>query len=298
MVRVFGVIGHPIDHSLSPLMHEAAYQALGLEAIYAPFDAPPAQVARVLDGLDAAGIDGLNVTVPHKARVARWLGAGRLVGDAARLGAVNTLVRTRRGLIGHNTDVPGLRRLLRDDLRRPLRGTTALLLGAGGAARAAAWALAQERIGRLVIANRTPAHARALARWVRKETSIAVEVVPLSAAPRKHDERFRRAAAEARLVVNATSLGLRDADPLPIDPAELSREAALVDLVYRAPTTRLVALARRRGLLAVDGLPMLVYQGAEAFRLWWKRPAPVDAMRRAVERAVRTAHHTNATRIR
>jgi shikimate dehydrogenase len=279
-VRVFGVIGDPIGHSLSPLMHEAAYRALRLQAVYAPFEASPRDLRPVLEGLDAAGIDGLNVTIPHKEAAARWLGSSRLAGDAAVLGAVNTLARRGGRLIGHNTDVAGFRRLLAAEVKRPLAGKTALLLGAGGAARAIAWALIRARVARLVIANRTPARGRQLAAWMRtRAPKVAIETVAWSARA--------GAARDAALVVNATSLGLRAGDALPLDPSELPKGIAVVDAVYRAPTTAWVAAARRRGWLAVDGVPMLVYQGAAAFQLWWSRPAPVAAMRRAVEHELR-----------
>ena len=283
MTRVLGVIGHPIAHSLSPTMHHAAFEALGLDAVYAPFDVPPAQLANVISGLDACGIDGLNVTVPHKARVARLL-RGSLDPVSRSLGAVNTIVRRNGKLFGHNTDVVGFAQALRQ-MRVTVRGGTVVVFGAGGAARAVVWALLRERPLKIVLANRTASRAAALAAWARRMTPAArcLEVAPDGLST----PFLRLEVALAALVVNATSLGLKAGDPLPVDARWIRKGCAVVDLVYRAPTTPLVAAARRRGLLATDGLAMLVYQGAESFRLWWDRPAPVDVMRQAVERAVK-----------
>ncbi len=283
MTRIFGVIGHPIAHSLSPIMHQAAFEALGLDAVYAPFDVPPAQLTRVVRGLDACGIDGFNVTVPHKAGVARLL-RGSLDPVSRALGAVNTVVRRNGRLFGHNTDVVGFARALQE-MRITVRGGTVVVLGAGGAARAVVWALLRERPLKLILANRTASRAAELAAWARRTIPAArcLEIAPDGL----NTPFLKLELVMADLVVNATSLGLKAGDPLPVDVRWIRKACAVVDLVYRAPTTPLVAAARRRGSLATDGLPMLVYQGAESFRLWWNRPAPVDAMRRAVERAVK-----------
>ena len=287
MPRLFGVIGHPISHSLSPLMHQAAFRALDLEAVYEAFDLPPAQLNRLLDGLLACGIDGLNVTVPHKEAVVRYLRRrGRLDPTAEAIGAVNTLVRRQGRFVGYNTDVLGLREVFRRELRVSLRGRKVLLLGAGGAARAAAWVVVQEGASVIWIANRTPRHAQKLATWLRNTASQALRpgrpgigfaVLPLTKAG------LAPVLPDVDVVINATKLGLKAGESPPLDIARLPKQAVVVDLVYRAPTTTLVQRARRRGLLAVDGLPMLLYQGAASFELWWHRKPPLAAMRRAVE---------------
>ena len=283
MTRVFGVMGFPISHSLSPVMHNAAFQVLGLDAIYAPFEVPPRQLGAVLRGLQAAGIEGLNITVPLKERIVPLLDRRRgLERTAAILGAVNTLVRTDGRLVGYNTDVAGFRRVLAEALHMDCRKKRVLLLGAGGAARAVAWALFETAPQAIYVANRTATKATQFVRWARRYSSgVMLEAIP-----------FRRQALaeivrQADLLINATSLGLRADDPLPVDPAALHRRLRVCDLVYRTPTTPLVREARRRGLFAIDGLPMLIYQGAESFRLWWRREPPVSVMRRAVEEAVR-----------
>ena len=259
-------------------MHHAAFEALGLEAVYAPFDVPPRQLAGVLRGLAACRVDGLNVTVPHKERLLAALGRSlELSADAAQVGAVNTLVARGDGFVGHNTDLEGIERTITEELRLDVRGQRVLVLGAGGAARAVVVALDRLGVGAILVANRTKARAQAL----RRHVVVAADLRIVEWDPRA----LRQAAADASLLINATSLGLQARDPLPVASSMLRRDLAVFDLVY--PATRLVRQARRRGALAVDGIAMLVYQGAAAFRLWWQRPAPVDVMRRAVEQAVR-----------
>ncbi len=298
MTRVFGVMGYPISHSLSPVMHNAAFEALGLDAIYAPFEVPPPQLKSVLQGLQVMGVDGLNVTAPLKERLARLLPGTDLDRVAAALGAVNTLAQRDGRLIGYNTDVEGFRRALIEEMRCDIRKKRVLLLGAGGAARAVAWALAQLGPEMLWVANRTAAHANRLARWLRRYTPrLTIEVVPFGR------RSTAKALAQADVLVNATSLGLRPGDALPVDPVAIHKRLMVFDLVYpvrpslwgaggRAPTTALVRQARRRGAFAIDGLPMLIYQGAESFRLWWQREPPLDVMRRAVARAVGSRVHS------
>ena len=282
-MRIFGVIGYPIGHSLSPVMHTAAFQALGLDALYTAFAVPPRVLRPVLQALEVCAADGLNITVPHKEATAVYLSRrGTLTPTARAIGAVNTLVLERGRYVGHNTDVEGFRQVLRRELTYEIRGKRVLLLGAGGAARAVAWALASDHATQLVIANRTRTRAESLARWIRAAFStLTVRTIPLK------DRDVAEVLQETDLLINATSLGLRANDPLPVRLSSVPRRVVLVDLVYRAPTTRVVQDARKRGMVAIDGLSMLVYQGAEAIRLWTQQDPPVPVMRRAVEQAIR-----------
>ena len=284
MTRVFGVIGYPIEHSLSPAMHMAAFRALGLDAIYAPFAIPPRDVTRMLDGLAASGVAGLNVTVPHKETVLRYLHRhGQASAEARLIGAVNTLSRAGSQFLGANTDVIGIQQVLTRELHlRAPAPRRVLVLGAGGAARAVLWALKASRFRAIYLANRTRARAVSLAQWARRAgVKTAITVIPWDLAARSSCGR------EAELIINATSVGLHRGDPALLAPSAFPSRLAVFDLVYRAPTTALVQQARRRGALAVDGIPMLVYQGAESFRLWWHREPPVAVMRRAVEDSLR-----------
>jgi shikimate dehydrogenase len=284
MTRIFGIVGDPIDHSLSPVMHAAAFRTLGLDAIYAPFAVPPRALRPSLEALLACGVAGLNVTVPHKESVLRLLRqGGRVDAQARSIGAVNTLVPREGRWVGYNTDAIGVRATLKQELCLSAKGKTILIVGAGGAARAAGWALLGCRPKAIWVMNRTAAKARRLAEWLRRPGIVTTGW-------RLSRRQAAEAVPQADLIVQATSLGLHAGDPLPLDPRLLRRGQAVLDLVYRAPTTPLVAAARRRGALAVDGVPMLVYQGAASFRLWWRQEPPIEAMRRAVMQAIRHRH--------
>lgn len=281
MTRLFGVIGHPVSHSLSPAMHTAALRALRLDALYAPFDLPPRYLRPMLDALVLAGVEGLSVTVPHKEAVLPLM--DRLDASAKAVGAVNTIVIRNRRLTGYNTDGIGFRRALAELGWKP-RPQIALLLGAGGAARAVAWELAQVPGVRLIIGNRTLSRAATLARWVAKaRRSARVAAAPIGRLPLE----------AADLIVNATTIGMRAGDAPLVDVRRLPREATVYDLVYHR-RTRLVDGARRRGCVASGGLSMLLYQGAEALRLWLRRAPPVDAMRAALTRALHTSTHSRS----
>ena len=275
MTRLFGVIGHPIQHSLSPAMHTAALRALRLDARYASFEVPPRFLRPILRALMLSGVEGLNVTVPLKEAVLPLM--DRLDASAAAVGAVNTIVIRNRRLVGYNTDGAGFSRALKE-LGWRASPCRAIVLGAGGAARAVAWELARAG-GELTIANRHLARAQRLARRVAaSHPRTRIRVAPLRG--------VRMEGAD--LVVNATTVGMRASDAPPIDPAALQRGTLVYDLVYHRDTA-LVRAARRRGCVAANGLSMLLYQGAESFRLWMHRPAPVETMRRALNDAIRNS---------
>ena len=275
MTRLFGVLGHPVSHSLSPAMHAAALRAMRLQAHYEPFDVPPRFLAPVLRALALAGVEGLNVTVPHKEAAARLM--DRLDPTARAVGAVNTIVISNRRLIGYNTDGVGFRQALAElGVRRP--PACAVILGAGGAARAVAWELARPG-SCLTIANRHPARAQALARWLRRaKPRVWVGATSLKAL----------ALDGVELLVNATTVGLQPGDGLLVDSRQLRPGLRVYDLIYHR-VTPLVAAARRRGCVAAGGLSMLLYQGAESLRLWLGRRPPVDVMRRALVRALESS---------
>ena len=276
MTRIFGVIGHPIAHSLSPAMHTAALKALRVDAVHSAFDVPPRFVRPMLRAFTLAGVDGLNVTVPLKEAVMPLM--HRFDASAKTIGAVNTIVIRNRRLTGYNTDGIGFLRAVRELGWRP-RPTQALLLGAGGAAKAVAWELSRVRGMRLTIANRHQARAAQLVRWLKRHRPSAYV----------HSVAWVRASGAARgagLVVNATTVGMKPRDRAPIDPASLQRGTIVYDLVYHRETA-LVRLARRRGCVAANGVSMLLYQGAESLRLWLHRAPPINIMRRALERALR-----------
>ncbi|MCS6868059.1 MAG: shikimate dehydrogenase [Thermus sp.] len=243
MLRL-AVLGHPVAHSLSPAMHRYALESLGLpgryEAWETPLEALPERLAQVRQGFR-----GVNLTLPLKEAALPLL--DWVAPEARAMGAVNTVLSLEGRLFGFNTDAPGFLAALRAG-GIPLVGP-ALVLGAGGAARAVAYALKGAGL-RVWVWNRTPERAQALAE------ALGLEAVPLERAP------------EARLLVNATSVGLGDPEATPLPPELFPQEGAAVDLVYRPLWTRFLREARARGLKVQTGLPMLAWQGALAFRIW------------------------------
>ena len=268
--RVVGVLGWPIEHSVSPPMHNAAFRALSLDWCYVPFPVAPAHLPDAIHGIRALGIRGVNVTVPHKQAVLELM--DRLTPEARAIGAVNTVLVHEDTLVGHNTDAAGFLRALQEVGFSP-RGTC-LLLGAGGAARAVGYALVRSGAS-LIILNRTLARAQALA----EDLAGAVPGSTIYAEP-LGPAVLRRYVGDAKLVVNATPLGMwpnTDASPWP-ESLAFPQDALLFDLVYNPRETKLIRQARAQGARAVDGLRMLVHQGAEAFAEWVGVEPPVDVM--------------------
>jgi shikimate dehydrogenase len=273
--RLFGVLGDPVEHSLSPAMHNAAFAHAGLPHLYLRFRVGPAELAEALRDARALRMAGLNLTVPLKETVLPLL--HRLTPEAERIGAANTLVFRDGGarLVGDNTDGRGFLRALAGRVR--LRGAAVTLLGAGGSARAVGVALAGAGCARIVIANRTFARGEALAERLTALGARAT-AVPLAAV------RTGAALEGVALVVNATSLGL-GAARLPVRYTATPRRCLFVDLVYGLRPTPFLAAARRAGRPALDGAWMLLHQGALAFEAWTGRPAPRAAMAAALRAA-------------
>jgi shikimate dehydrogenase len=261
--RMVGVIGWPVEHSLSPVIHNTAFAALDMDWVYVPLAVPPGRVGPALEGLRALGFAGANVTMPHKTESADLI--GDLSPDARTLRAVNTIVVGSDGLAGHNTDVVGFERFLDVDAGFDPSGRSALLLGAGGAARACALALARGGLERLIVAARESDSAEAV-RALSEPFGTTVSIVRFDDA---------RSVSSANLIVNATPLGARDESlPLPtLDPGGL-----VVDLLTRPAATPLLTQARRAGCAAFGGIGLLLHQGAIAFELWTGRVAPIDVM--------------------
>jgi shikimate dehydrogenase len=280
--RLVGIIGDPVTHSLSPAIHNAAFAALGLDLTYVPLPVSADRVGEAVAGLRALGFRGANVTMPHKAAVLPFL--DEVSSDARLIDAVNTIVVDDGRLIGHTTDGEGFTRALREVEPGGAAGWSVLLLGAGGAARAVALALADERIGSLTVADRTPAAADRLVERLRPRLGgVEVRVVSLGqlAAPDVHD---------ASLIVNATPLGTTESLKLPSVLVDTLRRGHVVfDLVYGKRPTNLLIEARVHGSRTVDGLSMLVWQAAGSFELWTGRPAPLDVMRSAARARRETA---------
>lgn len=279
MMDRLAVIGFPIEHSVSPAMHTAAIELLGLDLRYDRVAVPPQDLESFVSGLRRGGWRGVNVTVPHKEAVAGLV--DRLSPESRAIGAVNTVVVDAGGrLAGHNTDAAGFIRALMEAAGFDPAGAGVTLLGAGGAARAVLWALGNAGARQVRLFNRDPERAERLAAesgaW---GLQTAVLVAPWN------EPELSRSLDQADLLVNATSAGMASNESLL--PGEMLRPNSLVvDLVYNPRPTRLLREASARGCRVLDGLPMLVHQGAAAFQLWTGRPAPVSTMMAAAERAL------------
>lgn len=269
--RVAGVIGDPVRHSLSPVLHNAAYQQLGLDWVYVAFEVPDGATRGALDAMRALGLAGLSVTMPHKRAAAD--GCDQLSADAAVLHSVNTVSLGADGrLSGDSTDGEGFLRSLREAGHDP-EGMSVVVLGAGGAARAVALAL-----------SRSAAHVVMCAR----RPDAAAEAAALAGGVSAPWEDRAEAAAAATLVVNATPVGMGATGPaeLPVAASAFHSGQVLADLVYHPLETPLLRCARDRGATVVDGLGMLVHQAALQIECWTGMEAPVPAMRAAATLAI------------
>jgi shikimate dehydrogenase len=266
-----GIVGWPLRHTLSPVIHNAAFKSLGLDWIYLAWPVPPERLVAAVEGMRALGTMGGNVTMPHKEAVLELL--DEVSGDARATGAVNTIERLGDALVGHNTDVDGFGQFLSQEAGYDASGKDAVVLGSGGAARAVVKALADLGAAAVTVVARDPAG---------KESLRLLYPDGVTVASWDHAEAV---AQEADLVVNATPLGMGGEDPLP--GAGFDRGQAVVDLVYWPPATRLIERARGAGASTWGGLGMLLSQAAASFRIWTGQDAPVDAMSVAAVRAMK-----------
>lgn len=270
--RLFAVLGDPVAHSISPRIQNAAIDAYHLDAVYVAMRTDAESLPGLLRGIARSGGGG-NVTLPHKQRAAALVDGPTPAVTAT--GACNTFWFEDGVIRGDNTDVEGFTAAACTLLQGSPAGARVLLLGAGGAARASLFALTQAGADQVVILNRTVARAEAII----ASASVAASRVSAASAPGElRGQSFD-------LIVNATSLGLRDQDPLPLDPdAGLAFSAAL-DLVYAPAGTAWIRDLHTRGIPAADGKEMLIQQGAASFKRWWKKDAPIDEMREAISSA-------------
>lgn len=275
---VFCVIGDPIEHSLSPVMHNAAFTHLELDAVYVAFRVKSEEIGDAMRGLRSLGIKGVNVTMPHKSSVINYLNE---VDPLAKfVGAVNTILNLNGRLIGFNTDGIGALKALQENQADP-EGKTVLILGAGGAARAIAYQLAQTA-EEVRLLNRNGAKARRLAKLLRAELGKAVVGDQLS--PHKLKEWL----LDADILINATSVGMHpDVDNTLVKPELLSPKLVVMDIVYNPIETKLLKDARNIGAKTIHGTEMLLFQGAASFEIWLKCPAPVEVMREAMLRKLK-----------
>ena len=264
-----GVLGWPLDHTLSPTIHNAAFRRLGMDCVYYAWPVPPDALEDAIRGIRALGALGANVTMPHKQTVMEYL--DEISGEAEEVGAINTIQRYGSKLIGHNTDVDGFREFLEGDAGVELGGRRVLVLGAGGAARAVVKALADAGAASVTVAAR------------RREQGL--EAAKLAAAGEWIDLANSEAAvAQVDIVVNATPVGSEGGNPLP--GAHFRSDQVVVDLLYSPPTTPLQRAARAAGAQAWGGLGMLVHQAAASFRIWTGQEAALQVMSAAALHAM------------
>jgi shikimate dehydrogenase len=284
--RLTGVMGWPVEHSLSPQMHNAAFAALNLDWCYVPLPVHPEAIPAALVGMAALGFRGANATIPHKQALLPYLD---WIDPAAQaIGAANTLLFEPRSemsgqafIRGYNTDAGGMLAALKLHGLVPGQNIQrAVMVGAGGAARAVLWGLVEAGVGEIVLLNRDLGRAQALAGDLAPSTCRAL---PLT------QEHLVESVRAAELLINTTPLGMWPHPNASIwpDSAPLPSNLAVFDLVYNPLETRLLAQARHSGALPMDGLEMLVQQGALAFELWTGMPAPFDVMRSACNQSLR-----------
>ncbi len=270
--RLCGLIGDPVEHSMSPVMHNAAFKKMGLDYLYLPFRVKKEDLGKAIDGMKALNIRGLNVTIPHKVAVLQFL--DEMDPLAEKIGAVNTIDNNDGILRGYNTDGAGFLQALRER-GVEAQGKNVVMLGAGGASRAISFTLADSGT-RLVILNRQEEldWAKELASKLSQVFTIKVEALELNR------QNLARVLDKANILVNATSVGMSpDADRTPLESDLLRPNLIVYDIVYNPIKTRLLREAEAAGAETISGVDMLVWQGALAFEKWTGHKAPVELMK-------------------
>ena len=262
--KITGIFGHPVEHTLSPAMHNAAFKALGLNYCYVPFLVHPDYLEDAIKAIRALNLCGVNVTVPHKEKVMPLL--DEINEEASFIGAVNTIVNSEGRLIGYNTDGRGfMQSLLESGIS--VEGKNVLIIGAGGASRAISYYLSQNT-KTLYLYNRSKNRAEKLVqdlKKIRNNVSLIEDITSLEI---------------YHIIINATPLGLKKEDPLPFDTSLLRAEQTVCDLIYKK--TRLLEEASKKGCVTLEGLGMLLWQGLFAFELWTGKKPQVEVMRNAL----------------
>lgn len=278
-LNIYGIFGDPLAQTASPAIQNCAFDHYRLKSIYFALKRSPARFRYLMRNLKSLALDGFNVTVPYKETVIPYL--DRLSPAAARVSAVNTVKKEGNRWVGYNTDIDGFLGGLRQAHFQP-KGQSAVILGAGGGARAVVFALAKSGAEKISIANRTPERAKKIAKKLG-EMFPKTECISVALNP----NALREALSEADLLVNTTKVGLKRKDRSLVPPRSFPKRKILVyDLIYQPPRTLLLQIAKRLGHRTANGESMLLYQGAKAFEIWTGRPAPLRKMRQALHDAV------------
>lgn len=266
MKKQYGLIGYPVKHSLSPAMHNAWFKALGIDAEYKLFEVNPENLKVFFEGFKDK-LSGINVTIPHKEESCKYVDSLGPIAEAVQ--AVNTVTTKEGKLVGHNTDTPGFMMALKDDLNFEAVSKRAVIFGAGGAARAVAFGLFMDDIKRIVLVDIDKKRAASLAGELKNKGCNAIAV--------ENDKKaLRELILDSDLLVNATPCGMKKGDPELISQDLLHKDLVVFDLVYNQKETALIKEAKKQGAKAVNGLNMLLYQGAISFAIWTGRKAPLD----------------------
>ncbi|MET3504877.1 shikimate dehydrogenase [Halalkalibacter oceani] len=271
MGKVFGLLGHPVGHSMSPLIHNDAFRSLGIDASYHAFDVSPDQVKEAIEGIRALGIAGCNVTVPHKVAVIPYL--DKIDEEAEQIGAVNTIVNEDGCLIGYNTDGRGYVESLLEETDA-LADKHVLMIGAGGAARGVVTALLREGIGKLTMTNRTLEKTEPLLELAREFATEAEAI---------HKQEAEGRLNEVDIIINSTSIGMSpNVEEIPLSLERITSDQVVSDLIYNPLETKLLKEAAMRGAKTVNGVGMFVNQAALSFQHWTKQQPDRNRMKNIV----------------
>ncbi len=276
---VYGLIGNPVRHSASPQMHNAAFKELGINAVYVCFEIKDKRdLKKAIEGIRVLGIGGVNVTVPYKEEVIKFLDEITVI--AKRIGAVNTVFRRGDKLIGTNTDAEGFIRDLRDTCRFSPKNKHVLIVGSGGAGRAVSFAVADAGAKCIYLTDIDISRAKKLARSLSHSYSgCVIKVIGV--------DEVDKIGKDVNLIVNATPVGMKEGDPEVVDLRLFNQDTLVYDLVYTPPITPLLRRARQLKMACANGLGMLLRQGALAFKHWTGKNPPIDVMEKALRRAIR-----------
>lgn len=276
--KILGLIGHPLKHSYSPFVQNVAFELKDMDYIYLPFDVPTSNLKSALRGMVSLGINGFNITIPHKENILQYM--NNVSEEASIIGAINTVVNDMGKLSGFNTDVNGLMETL-SPFKDDISGNDVCVIGAGGAARAAIYTLIRHfKPAKIYIINRTEQRAEALKYYFKDKMKFdAFKTKELF--PPDLVETFR----SSKLIINSTSVGMYpDIDDSITDlPESFSKDQIVFDMVYNPLKTNLIKLASLQGSIVLDGLKMLVYQAAKSFELWTGETMPIDEVYKALQ---------------
>ncbi len=274
--QIYGLIGYPVKHTLSPVVHNACFSWLNIDAIYLPFEVRPENLEKALQALTALSISGVNVTIPYKESCMKYL--DEIDYDAELIGAVNIINVENNRLIGFNTDGRGFINSLKE-LEVLIKSKRIFIMGAGGAAKAIGFCLVREGAESLRVYDIDKERAVKFVEAIKKR----FEAVNIHTCLK---EELSKQIEKSDILINATPVGLKDTDSLIVEPDWFSRETIVLDLIYNPTQTKLIKVCKEKGIKAYNGSGMLIHQGALSFKIWTGKDAPIDVMREALQKQI------------